>query len=216
MSFRILSIAALCGALLLAGCAAGPGARGPAPAPVDAGIAAEAQAAREAWLATHRDWSMTGRVAIRRADKGGSGRIDWTQRGDAFDVSLAAPVTRQTWRLVGSAGQVRLEGVDGGPRQGPDADQLLLETTGWEIPVQALAYWIRGQAAPTLAPAQLAYGTDGQLSQLRQGGWTIDFTAWQPPAADGTPALPARIEAQRGDARVRLIVDTWQAAGPTP
>lgn len=215
MTARLLSVAALCGVLLLAGCAS-PGVRGPAPTPVDAGIAADAQAARETWLAAHRDWSMTGRVAIRRADKGGSGRIDWTQRGDAFDVALAAPVTRQTWRLVGSPGQVRLEGVDGGPRQGADAGQLLLETTGWEIPVQALAYWIRGQAAPTLAPARLAYGADGQLSQLQQGGWTIDFTAWQPPAADGTPALPARIEAQRGDARVRLIVDTWQPAAATP
>ena len=215
MTARRLSVAALCGVLLLAGCAS-PGVRGPAPTPVDAGIAADAQAARETWLAAHRDWSMTGRVAIRRADKGGSGRIDWTQRGDAFDVALAAPVTRQTWRLVGSPGQVRLEGVDGGPRQGADAGQLLFETTGWEIPVQALAYWIRGQAAPTLAPARLAYGADGQLSQLQQGGWTIDFTAWQPPAADGTPALPARIEAQRGDARVRLIVDTWQPVAATP
>lgn len=156
MKHLFLHGAALYCVLLLAGCAAGPGVRGAAPAPVDATAAAEVQAARETWLTTHRDWSVTGRVAIKRADKGGSGRIDWTQRGDDFDVSLAAPVTRQTWRLSGTPGQVRLEGVDGGPRTGADAGQLLLDATGWEIPVQALAYWIRGQALPARSASMRA------------------------------------------------------------
>lgn len=194
--------------VMLAGCV-GTSVRKPLPPAVDAAAAAQAQAARVQWLDAHRDWSLQGRVAIRRADKGGSGRLDWTQRGDWFEVSLSAPVTRQSWHLTGDAFGVVLEGLDGGARRGPDAGQLLLQATGWEIPVQALAFWVRGQAAPGLATEAVEYGADGRLSALRQGGWRITYSDWQPAAGEG-PAMPARIEAERGDSRVRLIVDQWQ------
>lgn len=214
MSGRLRCMAAGVAVLLLAACA-GMSPRKPGPPAVDATAAAQAQSVREQWLRAHRDWSLEGRVAIRRADKGGSGRIDWSQRGDEFQVSLSAPVTRQSWRLTGNGTEVVLDGLDGGPRRGADAGQLLVEATGWDIPVQALAYWVRGQAAPGLPPAGLEYGGDGHLAALTQDGWRIAYTAWQP-ATDQMPALPARIEAERGDSRVRLIVDGWQpgAAGP--
>ncbi|AER57229.1 outer membrane lipoprotein LolB [Pseudoxanthomonas spadix BD-a59] len=199
---------ALLAVVLLAGCV-GTSVRKPLPSAVDVATAAQAQAARVQWLDAHRDWSLQGRVAIRRADKGGSGRLDWTQRGDCFEVSLSAPVTRQSWRLTGDAAEVVLEGLDGGPRRGADAGQLLLEATGWEIPVQALAFWVRGQAAPGLPQAIIEYGADGYLSALRQGGWRITYTDWRP-AAGEVPAMPARVEAERGDSRVRLIIDGWR------
>jgi outer membrane lipoprotein LolB len=214
MSRRLRWLAAWVAVLLLAGCTGMP-ARKPLPPAVDAAAAAQAQAVRERWLQAHRDWSLEGRVAIRRADKGGSGRIDWSQHGDDFEVSLSAPVTRQSWRLTGNGAGVVLDGLEGGARRGADAGQLLLEATGWEIPVQALADWIRGQAAPGLPPADLRYGVDGRLAALTQGGWHIAYTAWQPGAGE-TPALPARIEAERGDSRVRLIVDGWQPGAASP
>jgi outer membrane lipoprotein LolB len=202
--------AALVAVALLAGCA-GMTPRTAPPLAIDTAAAAQAQAARVQWLQAHRDWTLEGRVAIRRADKGGSGRIDWRQRGDDFEVSLSAPVTRQSWRLTGNGQSVVLDGLDGGPRRGADAGQLLLDATGWEIPVQALADWIRGQAAPDLAVTDIRYDADGHLAALTQGGWRIAYTAWQPEAGQ-VPALPTRIEAERGDSRVRLIVDAWQPA----
>ena len=48
---------------------------------------------------------------------------------------------------------------------------------------------------------------------LEQAGWGIDFRAWRP-STDGAPALPLRIDARRGDAGVRLVVDAWSGAEP--
>lgn len=203
---------ALLAVVLLAGCV-GTSVRKPVPPAVDVATAVQAQAARVQWLDAHPDWSLQGRVAIRRADKGGSGRLDWIRRGDRFEVSLSAPVTRQSWHLTGDSFGVVLEGLDGGARRGPDASQLLLEATGWEIPVQALAFWVRGQAAPGRPQATVAYGADGHLATLDQDGWHIAYTRWLP-AAGQVPAMPARIEAERGDSRVRLIIDGWQTAAP--
>lgn len=189
-------------ALLLAGCTAQP-VRAPAPAAADP-ARAQAEARQRAGL---RDWTLAGRIAASNGRQGGSGRIDWRQRGAAYSISVSAPVTRQSWRLSGDAAGARLEGLEGGPRESADVEALLYQATGWNVPVRALADWVRGIGAPALGPAELAYGADGLPARLRQDGWTIDYRDWRPVA--GGPVLPGRVEAVRGEAKVRLVVDAW-------
>ena len=193
-------------ALALAACAST--ARRVSLPPAAHAAAVERQEAREAALATRPDWTLAGRVALTNEGRGGSGRIDWHQRGDAFEVELSAPITRKGWRLVGAPGTAVLEGLDGGPRSGGDAALLLRETTGWDIPVQALAHWVRGARAPG-AVAQLGFDADGRLASLRQDGWTLEYSGWQPATDPAVPSLPMRVTAERGSARVRLVVDSW-------
>ncbi|MGH8032283.1 MAG: lipoprotein insertase outer membrane protein LolB [Luteimonas sp.] len=201
--------------LALAGCVS-QSLRDTSPLPqVSTSQAQQAQAARAQWFAQARDWSLTGRAAIGRAGKGGSGRLEWTQSDNAYSVVLSAPITRQSWRLSGDSQHKagRLEGLDGGPREGADARQLLLEATGWDVPVNELPQWMLGFAAPGYRVDELRYAADGRPTLLRQAGWTIAYTRWAGPEG-ARPALPARIEARRDDASVRLIVDDWRF--PTP
>lgn len=200
-------------ALLLAGLLAGCGSlpQRTAPVPSVASDQAEAiQRERQAQLAALPGWSLQGRVAISQQGKGGNGRLDWSQQGDAYRIALSAPVTRQSWQLSGEPGGATIEGLEGGPRSGPDATELLWQSTGWLIPVEGLGDWVRGLAAS--ADAQVSYADDGSLRRIVAGGWSIDYQAWQPPA-DGFPAMPTRIQAERDGARVRLLVDRWI---PTP
>lgn len=208
-----LAAVMLAGVLALAGCAVAP-VRAPPPvvlssAERDAAMAA--QAAHEAALALHPDWHLAGRVALTNNGRGGSGRLEWQQHGGDFSVELSAPVTRQGWRLSGREGDVVLEGLDGGPRRGTDAATVLREATGWEIPVGALASWVRGARAAD-GPAELEFSADGRLARLRQQGWTLEYADWQR-QAEGT-VLPMRISASRDTARVRLVVDAWGDASP--
>lgn len=177
------------------------------PAPVrtsaDASLLA-AQAAHEAALLAQPQWQLQGRLAVSAAGEGGSGRIDWIQRGNEFDIRLSAPVTRASWRLQGGPGQAVLEGLDGGPLAGPDAGDLLAQATGWDIPVQALAYWVRGGRAP--GPAQIEFGPDGLPALIVQQGWTVEYRGW----TSETAPRPRRVFASRGEASVRLVVDAWE------
>jgi outer membrane lipoprotein LolB len=168
------------------------------------GGGAEGQAAREATLALRPDWSFSGRVAIDNAGQAGNARIAWLQRGDDFDITLSAPVTRQSWRLVREAGRARLEGLEGGVRQGDDAEALLRDATGWRIPVASLADWVRGRRTSATA-ATVEYGPSGLLSVLSEAGWTVEYRAW----GDGQPPLPTRLFARQGQASVRLAVEHW-------
>ena len=89
-----------------------------------------------------------------------------------------------------------------------DADVLLREATGWPIPVQAMAWWVRGLASPD---AVLEFGADGRPRRLHAQGWTVDYQEWLP-ASGPWPEMPRRLQAVRGDARVRLVVDGWEPA----
>ena len=202
---RACMVAAAC--LVLAACAGRPVREAP---PVVAGAALATQEAREAALRADADWSLAGRVALANGRRGGSGRLEWRQAGDRYSVSLSAPITRQSWRLGAGPDGATLEGLEGGPRHGPDPAALLLDSTGWQIPLEALPAWLRGARAAGLGPATLAFGADGRLATMAQAGWTITYSDWRLPV-DQAPgvALPHRLEAVRGEARVRLVVDAW-------
>ena len=205
---------ALTAMLLLAGCATTAPTR-TAP-PLSAEMQAERQRERAEWLALYSTWSFSGRAAISRGAKGGSGRIEWEQLDrNRYSIALSAPVTRQSWRLTGDlhseAG--RIEGLEGGPRDGEFAEALLLEATGWQVPLQQLGSWVRGAPAAGYPVESVEYDGQGRPSLLRQAGWSVRYTAWRPGPA-GQPDLPARIEAESGDAKVKLQIDDWLFASP--
>jgi outer membrane lipoprotein LolB len=198
---RLFAIAA---ASLLAACTTQP-----VRAPV-AGDPKQHQIAREQALAAHPDWSLQGRVALSNGHEGGSGRIDWRQAGARYRVVLDAPITRQGWQLEGDDAHARLDGLAGGPREGDDPTRLLFDATHWDIPVAAMAQWVRGARADETrhGPASLTFATDGRLAGLVQDGWTLAYDDWRP-AGGAVAELPGRVEATRGKARVRLVIDRW-------
>lgn len=219
MSARLVAIAFAL--LVLAGCATTRQVAGPAAAVLEGAALDAAQArlaAREQALRAQPAVAFSGRVALAKGREGGSGRIEWRQQGGGYRVTLSAPVTRQSWSLEGSAGgRARIDGLEGGPREGMDAAALVREATGMEIPVGALADWAAGMRADParFGDALVEYDAGGRLLRLHQDGWTIEYPAWQPDHPDVAGGLPLRINAQRDDARVRLIVDAWQL-GDTP
>ena len=200
-------------AMLLAGCASLKPATLP-PGDRAAGDVAQRDRAQalglEAGDCTAPGWTMAGRVALSNGKQGGSGRIEWTQGAGNLRLQLSAPVTRQSWVLEVDAAGATLQGVAGGPRQDADAARLLRDATGWDIPVAALGCWLRALPADParFGPAQTDYAADLLPRRIGQDGWIIDYDGWQPDPFSRLP-MPARIEARRGDDRVRLVVDRW-------
>ena len=213
MILRHAALALMAGALV--GCATTAPTRTAAPL-LSLEALAERQRARSEWLGLHETWSFSGRAAISKGDKGGSGRIEWRQHDQRrYEIALSAPVTRQSWRLIGDlhseAG--RIEGLEGGPRDGELAEDLLLETTGWDVPLQQLGSWVRGAPASEYPAQAIVHDAEGRPASFEQAGWTVRYTEWRPGPV-GQPDLPVRIEAASGDARVRLLIEDWTFASP--
>ncbi|HMV93871.1 MAG TPA: outer membrane lipoprotein LolB, partial [Thauera aminoaromatica] len=87
-----------------------------------------------------------------------------------------------------------------------DVDALLPEALGVDLPAARLPRWI--QAAPAADAEVRILDAAGRPQLVFDQGWRIDYAGY---ADDTAAAAPQRLEISRGDARVRLIIDSWTA-----
>ena len=175
---------------------------------VNADVAQATQIQRDQSVASQANFHLRGRIAIKNGADGGSGRFEWKQKGDQIRFELSAPLSNQTWRLQGQPGSYTLTDSKGAPQQSDDARELIYAASGWTIPMQELRYWVRGARAESVnaEAAQLSFDATGRLSVLKQNGWTVNYERYSD-ASDG--ALPTKLRAFKGEAQVRVIVQSW-------
>lgn len=166
--------------------------------------ALQAQIEREQLLSGLIDWGLQGRVAVRSGGEQGSGSVDWKVSSGHSRFTLQAPISRRSWRLSTTPGAAVLEGLEPGRLEATDAQTLLREAIGWELPIAELGYWVRGARAP--GPARISFNADGLPARIEQAGWVIEYPEWR--EGDTLP-MPRRVFAQRPQASVRMVVDQW-------
>lgn len=192
-------------ALLLTACAS------PGP-PRDMPAAEAAYAERSATLLTWPGWGLTGRLGIDDGQDGGSGRLDWRTVKDSATLQFRGALGQGAWQLEIDPARALLELSDGRTRQAPDVDTLVRQEIGWEVPVSALAWWVRGMAWPgNKAPDVLQLNDDGTPAVLEQLGWRVSYDRYVDYAGE---RLPSRLQARQGDRQVKLAVSRWQGGPP--
>lgn len=164
-----------------------------------------AQLARERAMAHADHWTLEGRLGVSDGRDGGSGGFTWTQDGDHYQFVFRAPITGRSFELSGDHDGAQLDGLDGGPLQGRDAESLMRRALGWEVPLHDLRAWVLGLRADS-GPAELAFGDNRLPSLLTQDGWTVEYRAWD---TTREPPLPTTIFATQPPYKVRLSVETW-------
>ena len=164
-----------------------------------------AQQARETRLAPLTHWTLHAHIGVSNRGDGGSGDLTWEQDGEAFRFTVRAPVTGKTWTLSGDAGHAVLEGVDPQPDRDADAQRLLHDRLGWDVPLADLRAWVRGLRASG-SPASVQYNAANLPAVIEQDGWRVEYRDW---FADRDPPLPRKVFASRGDARVRMAIENW-------
>jgi outer membrane lipoprotein LolB len=100
-----------------------------------------------------------------------------------------------------------LEGVDPQPDEDSDAQRLLHDRLGWDVPLADLRAWVRGLRASG-SPASVQYDEANLPAVIEQDGWRVEYRDW---FADRNPPLPRKVFASRGDARVRMAIESWNA-----
>ena len=150
-------------------------------------------------------WQLQGRLALANGRDGGSGTLFWQQTQGGTSMQFHGALGRGSWRLDASAGGAVLTLADSRQFNAPTISALLERHIEWEIPVDALTYWVVGQPAP--GEHKLSHGYDGYIDLLQQRGWTIEFDGYRALAGR---TLPRKIVARRNGDEVRLIVTDWK------
>jgi outer membrane lipoprotein LolB len=172
----------------------------------DAGLLND-QAMREQALAHADHWTLQGRLGVSDGKTGGTGSFSWTQNGDQYEFVLRGPaISGMNFRLSGGPDGALLEGLDGGPVHGADAEVLMHKALGWDVPLRDLRAWVLGLRADS-GPAELSFGTDRLPSLLQQDGWAVDYREWD---ATRKPPLPTKVYAGKPPYTVRLSIESWQ------
>lgn len=153
-------------------------------------------------------WSAEGKLAVRTPQQSESASLLWRQYRGITRVQLNGPLGVAATTLYSDGKTLEI-------RRGDDfsswdlADTRALErSTGWDLPLLALPYWLKGLPAPDLAIDQLQLGPDPALLELlEQDGWTIHYEHYD---YFDSVALPTRLRIERSDTTVRVIIRDWQ------
>ena len=152
-----------------------------------------------------RHWQLSGKLGIRGPQLAESAYLNWRQCGEHYDMRLSGPLGQTVARIDGNGAllTVRLEGQE--PVTTAEPEQLLQRQLGWSVPLRALRYWVRAEAAPG-APAEIE-GTAAQPTALQQFGWQVRYLAYHQSVG---VALPAKLTLRNdSDLQATLLINDW-------
>lgn len=149
-------------------------------------------------------FELEGRVLASDGDQAASGRIHWLHAAHGDEWTMYSPLGQIVARLVSNAAGAELVTADGRRMRAPDAQSMLPELLGVPAPIDGLAHWV--QAVPRSGARVLRIDEHGRPVRISDAGWIIDYTDYMAPEPD---APPRRIEANWGDAHIRLVIDAW-------
>lgn len=158
-------------------------------------------------------WALEGRLAVSDDADGGSGQLNWRQDGGGSRMDFHGALGRGAWRLLADESGAELEFADGTLHRARSIDSLVRRQVGWAVPVEALAWWVRGLAAPGRVQRRLL-DEEGRLSELLQDGWDIEFARYGPVSGlGGGLTMPMRMTARQADRTVKLAIRRWELPG---
>ncbi len=188
-------------ATLLASCAAVPPSKDKPPL----SVRTELYQSRVAVLSAFEHWSMDGRLAVSDSEDGGSGKLEWRKNPTLSELEFRGALGRGAWQLDIRPGRAVLSLANGETWEAPEVSSLVRAHIGWEIPVGALEWWIRGLVDP-VGGARPELDEAGRINRLSQHGWTVEYQRYK--KFFGMD-LPTKIEARNGERQVKLVMRSW-------
>ena len=135
-------------------------------------------------------------------------RFNWQQTApDRYRLLLTNPLGSTELQLDAQGATVQLVDNKGKRYVSNDAEKMISQLTGMDIPLANLRQWMLG------LPGDATDFTLDDRYQLRTLNYSRNGQQWQV-AIQGyddktNPALPASIELKQGDKRIKLRMDSW-------
>lgn len=175
--------------------------------PTDA-LAPKNWAERQQQLQTLQHWTASGKLALRSEKASESATMRWRQSGQSSELNLSGPLGVGATTIISDgdllhvhqSGKTRILDIS--------TPQAVVHSTGWDLPLQALPYWLKGLPSPDHPIQKQTFTADtGQLQSLQQDDWTVTYDKYSTFQAF---VLPTRLLVERDGTRVKVIVRNWR------
>lgn len=169
------------------------------------------RAAHEQALRALEHWHLGAKIGVRLPGDSGSARLSWKQDGERYRLSLSGPLGQGRIDIEGDPTGVTLTEAGEPPLEAASAEQLIFDSTGWELPVTALRSWVLGLTEPGAPVAQLEVGPLGLTRSFQQEGWQLRYDRYRQVES---LYLPGLVVARRpltdgSEIRLTLAVHEW-------
>lgn len=170
-------------------------------------------AAREARLERLDDYRFSGGIGFWTQTQSQSGRVDWDQAKDNFQLKLTGPLGVGEILLQEKGGSATLWRGSDIVASGAAADDVVNRSLGQDMPVplRQLKYWVLGLPGDASTILRDAAGKLQSIRYMSNAGndWEVRFKKYITVEQLSVPAL---ITASDGSFSVRLVLKKWQFA----
>lgn len=147
------------------------------------------------------EFDLSGRLAARYGSEAFSGNIAWRHARSADEMLITSALGAGVARIVREGDSVLLTTAEPREYRARDAEALTEEVLGFRLPLSGLADWVRGRPSAG-APAKTDHDEQGRLRSLEQGGWRIEYQAYE-------GKLPSRMRLTYPEIELRLAISQW-------
>ena len=153
-------------------------------------------------------FARSGRFAVNVDDVGNppqavQGGFAWYDAGHKLVLDLANPLGSTLARVEVYAGKAILTRADGSTQEAANADALVAQVVGADIPVSGLRAWLKGNIDRAVA-RDVKTDAQGQVAGFSQQGWVVVLSRHD---AHGPRLLQLSRKEGLRTISVRLIID---------
>lgn len=161
-------------------------------------------------------WSLSGKLAIINPNERKSANLAWQQQPKALTMTLTTVVGTTLAQMAYNGDFATLK-ADGKSWQSSSPSDLIYDVTGWQLPIESLSVWMKGQVEGNLVNE---YYVNGLVKEMSAGcpqcmPWLIRYNAYAEFTINDTDyTLPTSIRLEQAQTQTTLIlrIDRWKSA----
>lgn len=158
-------------------------------------------------LQSIQHWRLRARIGVVTETQSGSADMQWEQRAKTFTLRVTGAFGRGLIAIEGDADSVNMQAGKGEKLSAGSAEELILQQTGWLVPVSGLRHWVLGLPSGLYPDEDYSLDGAGRIARLRGDGWEVEYLRY---GAHEGYELPERLRMQNERVKIKLAVIDWE------
>lgn len=156
-------------------------------------------------------WQLQGKIGVTQGNQRDSAAINyWKQAQEHFEIQVSSTLLGLgATAIYGDPSYLTIEESGEPPVSSSNPQQLLAQSLGWQLPLSAMPFWIKGLPSPN-APHSWQHEGNSKNPILQQSDWVIRYDRLLPlSSSKDAPFLPHKVVMSQGNKEIKIVISEW-------